>query len=257
MFLMKKLLSSFLSPLTVVFVILLTGLILLSRPSRRKSGRILVIIGVIILAFCSYTPTADLLLASLTERYPSYGQDMSFPNDGVPELIVVLGAGYDPDPDVPIVSRIGQDSLIRLIEGIRIYRKIPGATLILSGGSSTVKSASASDMADLAVELGVDERSIIVETKSRDTKDQAAIIGSMYGGKRIILVTSASHMARSVALFKKHGMYPLPAPVGSFVDKVYFRQPNPFFPSSVNLQKVEMAVHEYLGIIWGKIRGQI
>jgi uncharacterized SAM-binding protein YcdF (DUF218 family) len=54
-------------------------------------------------------------------------------------------------------------------------------------------------------------------------------------------------------------MQPIPAPTnylaverwGELID------PSQFFPSSVNLTKMEIAIHEYLGLAWAKLRGRI
>ena len=112
-------------------------------------------------------------------------------------------------------------------------------------------------MAQLAAELGISREDIIIESESLDTKDQARIIHRMVGDEPLFLVTSASHMPRSMAMFTKLGMNPIPAPTRSIESRILHRGPSPFFPSSVNLGKAEMAFHEYLGIVWAKLRRQI
>jgi len=77
------------------------------------------------------------------------------------------------------------------------------------------------------------------------------------GNEKFILVTSASHMPRSMALFEKLDMQPIPAPTDYGVRKRQGVSPGMFFPSADNLRKAEKAFHEYLGLAWGKIRGQI
>jgi uncharacterized SAM-binding protein YcdF (DUF218 family) len=257
MFLFKKIIAQFFSPISLTLELFLLGLFLLYFTSRQKAGKALVLFAVMLLAFCSYTPTADILIKPLIKQYPSYGHDNSLMLNQLPKFVVVLGAGHSDNSSLPVVSRIGYDSLVRLIEGIRIYRLIPNGKLLLSGGSTPGTISSAQDMAQLARELGVIEKDIIIESESRDTKDEAQIISTIAGTERFVLVTSSSHMPRSMALFKKHGMNPIPAPTRSIEERIYYRGPNPFFPSSVNLEKAEMAFHEYLGIIWAKLRRQI
>ena len=215
------------------------------------------LVSVILLAFCSFTPTADILITSLEKQYPPFKLDNALGLKKMPKLVVVLGAGHESNESIPVMSRIGYDSMYRLIEGIRIYRMIPGGKLLLSGGSTYGLGSVAEDMAEIAKEIGVNEQDIIIESKSRDTKDEAQIISSMIGDERFILVTSAAHMPRSMALFTKLGMNPIPASTRSLEERIFSRTTNPFFPSSMNLQKAEMAVHEYLGIIWAKLRKQI
>jgi uncharacterized SAM-binding protein YcdF (DUF218 family) len=257
MFLFKKIISQFFYPISLNLMLLSWGLFLLFFTSKQKFGKILILMGVIILAFCSFTPTADILIKPFKERYPPYRYDNSLMLNPMPKLIVVLGAGYNSNPSLPIASRIGYDSLVRLVEGIRIYRMIPDGKLLLSGGSALGTVSSAMDMAELAIELGVNEKDIVIESKSKDTEDQAQIKNSIIGDERFILVTSSSHMPRSMALFSKLGMKPVPAPTISIEEKLLNHSPNPFIPSSISLEKSEMAFHEYLGIVWAKLRKQI
>ena len=91
-------------------------------------------------------------------------------------------------------------------------------------------------MAAVAREMGIPERDIILETKSRDTKDEAMFIKPIVGNEPFVLVTTASHIPRSMALFKKLGMDPIPSPVGH---RVRDRQrPTGFsvFPRTGNLK---------------------
>jgi len=220
-------------------------------------GNALVLISVAFFIFCSYTPTADLLVAPLKKQYPTYQYENELFSKETPKFVVVLGAGHHPDYSMPVISRIGHDAMFRLIEGIRVYRMIPGCKLILSGGSTSSKGSGAEDMAEIAKVIGVNNEDIFIESKSLDTDDQAKTIYSMIGAERFVLVTSALHMPRSMALFKKYGMNPIPVSTRSLEEKLYYRTPNPLFPSSINLQKAEMAFHEYLGIVWAKIKQQI
>ncbi len=257
MFLFKKITAQFFSPISLTLELIILGLLLLSFTSRQKAGKSLIAVGVLIFVICSYTPSVDILISPLKNKYPPYTQVSSSTIHQIPETIVVLGGGYNPETSLPLLARIGHDSLIRLVEGIRIYNMSAKGKLLLSGGGKEGVISSAEGMAELAVQLGVHEKDIVIESKSRDTKDQAQIIHSMLGDVQFILVTSSSHMPRSLELFAKLGMKPIPAPTRSIEQKLLYRTPNPFFPSSVNLQKAELAFHEYLGIIWAKLRSQI
>jgi uncharacterized SAM-binding protein YcdF (DUF218 family) len=172
------------------------------------------------------------------------------------KYVVVLGGGHTSDPELPLISQIGRNSLVRLMEGIRIYRKYPWVKLILSGGRVFDPVPEADTMARVAMEIGVPENDIILESKSKDTKDQAKIIKSIIGSEPFVLVTSASHMPRSMAMFRKLGMSPIPSPIGHRVRGGQGLSPHSFFPGTGNLRKAELAVHEYLGLTWSKLMGQ-
>lgn len=257
MFTFKKILAQFFSPLSLTLELLVIGLFLCILTSKHKSGKILIIVGTAILVFFSYTPTSDLLSDSLKNQYPAYNYDHTLRPDHMPRLVVVLSGGSIAKPSWPVASRLGYETLLRLIEGICLYRQIPDSRLLLSGGSTGAAISSAEEMALLARNLGVNQDNIIIDSKSLDTKDQARIIQSMIGNEQFILVTSSSHLPRSMALFKKLGMNPIPAPTQSIEERLLVSGPDPYFPNSMNLQKSEMALHEYLGIVWAELRGQI
>ncbi len=258
MFLFKKIVASFLFPVPLTLLCLISGIFLLWFSAKQKTGKILVSIGVILLVFSSFKFTSELMLRPLEYKYPAFSLATDEgAADIKPAFVVVLGGGHISNPDLPLMSQIGYSSLVRLIEGIRIQRQIPNSRLLLSGGGVFDPVPTAEIMAQIAEFLGVEKEEIIVESKSRDTKDQAKIIKSIVQDNRFVLVTSASHMPRSMALFKKLGMDPIPASTGHLVVKSRAISPNIFSPDSGNIEKTEKAVYESLGLMWAKLRGLI
>jgi uncharacterized SAM-binding protein YcdF (DUF218 family) len=75
--------------------------------------------------------------------------------------------------------------------------------LNLTGGKTFDEVANAEVMADLASILGINDSDMVLESDSKDTKDEAILIQKIVKDENFILVTSASHMFRSVALFQK------------------------------------------------------
>ena len=113
-------------------------------------------------------------------------------------------------------------------------------------------------MAQTAKALGVPAKDILLENRSRDTKEQARIIRTMVGKNGLLLVTSASHMPRAMALFEFQGMKPLAAPTRHLVRaKDDALSPADFFPSLDALYKSNRAIYEYLGILWARLRGLV
>lgn len=261
MFILKKIISSILMPMPLGFLIALIGLFLLWFTKKQKMGKGFVTVGIFLMLLLSYGVISDQLIRPLERKYEP--DNMQLQNQIPAEerisikFIVVLGGGHTSDIKVPITSQLGEDSLTRLIEGIRLHRKFPAMKLILSGGSVFDPIPEAKVMADLAKEIGVNENDIILESKSQDTIDEANLIKTIVNNDKFFLVTSASHMPRSMAMFKKLGMHPIPAPTGHEVkDKKYFN-PYSFFPGAGNILNSDKAIHEYLGILWAKLRGQI
>ena len=254
MFLLKKIVAPLFFPLSLCLEILLAGTFLLWFTRRQKTGKIIVSMGVVFLIALSYGAASETLLRPLEYKYPPM-TDVSAVLDV--EWVVVLSGGSSSDDRLPITGQISQASLVRLIEGIRIHRKLPQSKLILSGGRVFNTVAEAKIMADVAVILGVDSKDFILESESKDTKDQARLIQNIVSDNRFVLVTSASHMPRSMALFEKRGMRPMPAPIGHKIKERQKITPAMFFPSAGRIEKVERAFYEYLGLVWAKLRGQI
>ena len=257
MFLFKKIISHFIDPLSIVIFLLVAGLLLLFLTPRQRTGKVIILVSTLVLVFSSFNVTANFLTAPLLNKYIPIEQVTISMQANSPEYIVVLGAGSSSNSKLPLMSRIGYTTLVRLLEGIRIHKMIPQSKLILSGGSDPEDESSAKLMSLVARAIGINDRNIIVESSSRDTKDEARIISKMIGDSPFYLVTSETHMPRSVALFKKFNSNPIPSPVQSLNKGIYIKEPNPFFPSSINIRKTELALHEYLGMIWGEMRDQI
>jgi uncharacterized SAM-binding protein YcdF (DUF218 family) len=243
-------------------MIAFTGLYLLWFTKKQKAGKILASAGLLLSFLFSNNYFANSLLFRLENRYPMYstespGKTSSLPTKHAIEYVVVLGGGHTTFPTLPITSQLNEPVIVRLVEGIRIFRQHQGTKLILSGGASADPYPNAKLLADLAVELGVNKDDIILELESKDTKDEARLIKPLVGDKPFALVTSASHMPRSVALFRKVGMNPIPAPTDHLVKNRHSTSYSKWFPSSTHLQKSERAVYETLGILWAKLRKQI
>ena len=254
MFLFKKIVAPLFFPLSVCLEIFLVGIFLLWFTRRQKTGKILVTIGVVVFAALSYGVASEMLLRPLEYKYPPMTDVASVL--GI-EWVVVLSGGSSSDAHLPITGQLSHASLVRLVEGIRIHRKLPESKLILSGGGAFNTVAEAKKMADVAVVLGVDSKDLILESESKDTKDQARLIHKIVRDNRFVLVTSASHMPRSMALFEKRGMRPIPAPIGHRVKERQKITPAMFFPSAGRIEKVERAFYEYLGLAWARLRRQI
>jgi len=262
MFTHKKIISGFLSPLPLSLLLSFLGLYLLWFTAKQRVGKILVSVGLVILTLFSYHGIADKLLRPLERQYDTFEiKSLSTVPKTVDEstikFVVVLGGGHTSDPELPLLSQINTSPLVRLIEGIRIYRKYPGAKLLLSGGGAFDPVSEAEMMARVAREMGVPESDIILESKSKDTRDEAMFIKPIVGNELFVLVTTASHIPRSMALFKKLGMNPIPSPIGYSVKDGQGRSHYSFFPSTGNLHKTELAIHEYLGMAWARLRGQM
>ena len=255
MFLLKKIVGPFFDPLSICLMLFVIGLIMLWFTKRQRVGKVLVTIGLAILIIASYHWPSVRFIRPLESQHPALLQiDKA---SGV-KWVVVLGEGFVADTKMPPNSQLSNSSLARLVEGIRIHKTLPRTQLVLSNGPGQNNISATGAMARTAELLGVDRQKLVLDSRSRDTEEQALFIKKLVGNDRFVLVTTASHIPRSVALLKKLGLHPIPAPT-DHIDKQETGEINPsaFLPAAVNIMRVELAVHEYLGMLWANMRGRI
>ena len=253
-------------PLPFFLLISFVGLFLLWRGKRVFTGKMLTTLGLIGITIMSYNPVSRALNAPLNCKYEAYSPNqlkkIGPESEILVKYVVVLAGGHKSDPNIPVTSQISGNSMIRLVEGIRILRLLidlsgPGARLILSGGGAVDPVPEAEVMAEVSQFMGVSKDDMIIESASNDTKDQARLIKPIVGTAPFVLVTSATHMPRSMALFQKMGMNPIPGPAGTTSRVKMPFSPQDIFPNVSALDNTTKAAHEYLGLLWGKLKGQI
>ena len=136
---------------------------------------------------------------------------------------------------------------------LRLYHKINDVKIITSGYKGNKKIPEAIRTANILQELGIPKNDIIIHAKPKDTKEEAIKTKELLGEAPFILVTSAYHMTRAMAIFQKEGLHPIAAPADiKIINNKYFS-----IPSGNNIKKTEIALHEYLGLIWAKIKGHL
>ena len=252
MFYLQKLVSQFFFPLTFCFICILTGTAMLWLTEKQLTGKLFVTAGLILLGFFSYESAANRLIRPLERMYTQPAE----PDKRI-RWIVVLGGGLVSDPSLPITSRLSEATLIRLVEALRLSRKMPEARLVLCGGAVFNTQPEALGMAELVQELGFDDIELIAETKSRNTMEQSHAVRKIVGDDPFALVTSASHMPRAVGFFKALDMKPVPFPTDHKAKKNLVTHPSAFFPGSPALRKSRAAFYEYLGIVRYRIFGDL
>lgn len=188
---------------------------------------------------------SDALMRPLEYKY-------SVPERPAGDVIVVLGGGARSGGEVFSASeRLGAGTLERVSAAFLLHKKT-GLPLLISGGTPFSSMSEASAAAAYLAELGVPKAKIMTEEASRDTIENAAFTRKLCdakGYKNIILVTSASHMPRSMFLFRKAGFTAItPFPIGrGSGGGHYFRD---WLPGNVDTAK---ALNEYLGLVYYRL----
>jgi len=194
--------------------------------------------------------TGYLLLHPLEVEAGNYADSKELVQKGV-KHVVVLGASVVTGDASP--ADRWQGGLFRVMEGIRLWKAVPSAMLVLSGGSYPGGQSSAEAMAVLPEQCGVPRKSLMLETRAKDTAEEARLFTEIVGNKPFALVTSAVHMPRSLALFRSLGADPIACPC-DFQAKRLPAWYTWFLPYAEGLQRSHAALHEYYGKLWLVIR---
>lgn len=192
---------------------------------------------------CGYVPR--LLLGRLQVATPLRSPEWKKNN-----LIIVLGAGTARWPQTELVSTytLGYS---RNFEAARLYfacRRLPVECHILATGGDPLQHgiSEAEVIARELTEIGVDPANLLVETKSRNTFENARFSSELVeasGYDQIVLVTSGIHLRRSAMLFQHF----FGAVVGAPAD--YFGAVIAPLPVAFNFLMTDVALHEYLGML--------
>lgn len=250
--------KSFATPMVWVLALLVLGL-MLTAPGRRKrffaAGRLLLFLGVALLLALSLKPVANLLTYPLESRYPRPGPEVLDRLD----LVVVLGGGAIPAGPLRPEAELGKHSYPRLCQGVRVFRHSGAELLAFCGGPPRDGAESeAHVMKAVAVDLGVPEQKIVTEAQSHNTFENLAYLARVLPagqGRRIALVTSATHMRRShgVAIRQFPHDTIVPLPVHFTHDPTGWSQES-LVPSAGNLERSTAALREWIGLLWYRLR---
>ncbi|MFM5139569.1 envelope biogenesis factor ElyC [Aeromonas rivipollensis] len=254
MFELKKWLGQLLMPLPFSLSLLVLALLLLWFTRFQRTGKLLATLSLVIVALMGMRPISYELARSLEQTYPPL--EVSLHPDI--EAIVVLGNGHVSDPAVPERSWQNNIALARTLEGVRLAEAYPNAQLVFSGAVAGDPLSNAEVNARMAASLGIDRSRMTLFENNKDTHDEAVSIARLLKGKRVALVSSATHLPRAMALYQGQGLDAVPAPTDYTAKQS--QQPQPLYtylPKGRYLMYSEAAIHEWIGVWWARLRGQV
>ncbi len=246
-------------PTSVTLLLVVVGSLLWRRPVAR---RVCYAMAVAVLVVCGNGCVVNTMIRHLEGRH--------LPPDPMPDadVIVVLSGGVlgrtPPRPSVEI-----GDAGDRLLYGAQLYRQGKAPQIICTGNVATGGLAprpAAEDMAELLQVIGIPASAIATEIASENTHDHAVNLCPVLQTRqmrRVLLVTSAMHMPRSVAVFRREcpAVEFVPAPTDF---RVPFEQPVAWYrrgltllPTPRTLLDFSDAAHEYTGMLYYRLRGWI
>ncbi len=173
------------------------------------------------------------------------------------DAIVVLAGGVAPKGTLRPVTEPSQITKERVLCGADLFARGLAPTLIMSGGdASTIGEgpAEAEVMKEFAVRLGVPAQSVVTETRSRTTYENAVETRRLIRpAASVLLVTSAYHMPRAHYLFAQQGIHSTPYSCGYLSRNgpglQSLRNPFSFIPSSAGFWQNSLAVSELVGLL--------
>lgn len=245
-------------PLGITILLLLFSLFLLYRKRSNRLISLIVYSSLLILILSSNQFVSDAVIRSLEFQYiPT-----SIPNaDG----IVVLGGAIKPQR-YPRPSYDFSEASDRVIYGVQLFKSGKAPKLIFSGGRidwlEEGGRPESVDMAAIGELLGVPQSAILQDSTSLNTYENAINVKAILETEnidRILLVTSAIHMPRSVAIFRKLGIELIPAPTDFLTTIGDYNQGFvglllDLLPNASSLNNITKAIKEYVGfaVYWLK-----
>lgn len=198
------------------------------------------------------------LLRSLERQYPPLPIEESPVADAIVVLGGSVGAAESPRIEVDLA-----DASDRVLHTARLFRAGKAPMVIAAGGAMKwlgFKTPQAEAIRSLLLEWGVPANSIVQETESLNTHQNAVNTKKVLEGRgleTVLLVTSATHMPRALATFRTAGIKAIPSPADyRVVDRKKFSI-SVFLPDAGALAGTTQAIREYLALMVYKWRGWI
>jgi uncharacterized SAM-binding protein YcdF (DUF218 family) len=264
-FILSKVVQFCIEPLNWAILFVLLGLVfsLLRKPALCKRFLILALLDFFIIG---WIPTSEVSLRSLEDSVAKTSlADLS--HDEIGGILILGGAiaSGELGPERGEVS-IGA-AAERVTKGLELIRKHPDLPFIYSGfsGSITPKGVSEADaFKQLIAEQGIDEKMAHYENQSRNTYENVLYMKPMMEKfgirgndgklKPWLLITSASHMYRSIKIFQKQELSVLPLPVDyQTTQQLSWRS----FDLIQGAQNWNNLLHELIGLLAYWITGKI
>lgn len=237
-FVLSKTLSYLVMPLTIVAAILLLSFIIRDRPMRRK-----LLAGGLILLFIF---TNEFIANELMKRWEVETRPYSAMRRY--KLGIVLTGTVIPQltPDDRVYFSRGAD---RVVHTVQLYKLGLVEKILVSGGSGRlvdIQEREADRWREVMLLMGVPDSVIVLENATRNTHESAVAVKQIvaqlrYAAEDCLLITSAFHMRRSLACYRKVGLN-----VDTFTTDFYAHRAT-YYPDAFFIPKLDALV------IWHKL----
>lgn len=244
-YVLSKLLWFVLRPGTFALLLSLLGLAAMWR--GRRWGRWPLLAGLGFFVMVLATPVGPLMLIPLEERFARPATPPAHV-DGV----IVLGGAVDQTlteaRGIPALNGAAE----RMTEAVVLARQYPNARIVFTGGQGSLVHGTQTE-ADVArllwSRMGLAEARVTYEDQSRNTHQNAVLSKALVqpaANETWLLVTSASHMPRSVGVFRRAGWNVVPWPVNYRTGRSFAALYDAPFPERIG--QFEGALREWVGL---------
>jgi uncharacterized SAM-binding protein YcdF (DUF218 family) len=253
---LAKILAALLLPLDLSLALLALGL-LLRLAGRRRAALSAAASGGALLWLAS-TPAVS---GALVRRMEGKSPPVAVADSPQADVIVVLGGAVASKLPPRLTTELA-DASDRVLHAARLYRAGKAPVVLVSGGRLEWSAASvpeSQEIAALLVEWGVPKAAIVEERDSATTRQNAVGTARILAERRlrkVLLVTSALHMPRALAAFRRAGVDAIPTPTDFTAVEAGFT-PFSLLPDAGALQGTTAAVHEEIGLAYYGLRGWI
>ncbi|WP_304233241.1 YdcF family protein [Jiulongibacter sediminis] len=251
-YLLSKLLTFIVMPLGIILILIILMIKSKNRTKAKKLG-----LFTIFLTYLFSCPAVVNKALTLWESPQKNIEDLEATNAGV-LLTGGLMNAYLPFNENLHLNYAGD----RLWQTLHLYQKGKIQNIIITGGDISVlskKKVTEIDLSkDFLIQNGVPPEHIFLEKKARNTHENAMYVKQLMDEKfpdqEIILITSAFHMKRAAACFKKEGVKLQTYPSHIMSMKTSLDLPD-LLPSSGSFGLSETLFKEFVGLLVYKIAG--
>ncbi len=250
----SKIVPQVLYPLGLAIVLLAIASVL---STRARARRLLTVASLFLLFVFSNWTVSHLLLHSLEDQTPQRDVALMPVRDAIVVISSFLHAPTRQHKSAELL-----ESSDRLLHAVHLYRAGKAPLILLSGGTVEIfghpQMGEVEAARNLLAEWGVPPSVVLLEDQSRNTEENAVDtrrILEAKGIRRIILVTSAMHMPRALAVFRKAGFDVTPAPTDYISGWGTPDLLQRWLPDAEELYFSSLALKEWLGLGVYRLRG--
>jgi len=253
----SKFASVLLQPLNWIAILLVAGAILLFVRSQRlrNLGRTLCGVAALLLLLAGWHPLPEALISALEDRYAPPTSDLS----GFTGMVVLGGvfSAFDGrDRLQPALGCAGD----RVVVPIPLMNQYLDMRLLFTGGAAYPAppiNAEATAARRYFQRMGTDMSRVLFESQSRDTYENATFsrrVPTVDVSKPWLLITSASHMPRALATFRKAGWNVTPYPVNYYS---LYETSGWSYSLFRGVEAWQLVLREYIGLAAYRLAGRL